>query len=253
MSNEFKLATAAITEALTDSIVRNSDLARRSGVVFAYARFEQAEENQGFDPRLAHETGHFIPDFFLIGTYTFEVPGSKNPSKYPAIAISAARFAVAHAHQSTIAHLRRAEILAAAVQHYPATCTNNTVTVRAKLRVARGDSAAVYTPRRAFIDVARDALSATCESHSSTIESIRLERDIDSTGAGMLTLYVQTRKAHDDWGLSCQARNISTTFCTVFEEEQVSDGFQISSNHNVEHTVMGERNFAITIPFTAKV
>lgn len=252
MSNEFKLATTAITEALTDSVVRNNNLAQRSGVVFAYARFEQAEENQGFDPRLAHETGNFIPDFFLIGTYTFEVPGSKNPSIIPAVAISAARFAVAHAHQSTIARLRRSEILASTVPgRYPVTDDKSTVTVRAKLRVARGDSAAVCAPRRDFIDVACDALSAACESYSGALESIRLERDIDSTGAGMLTLYVQTRKAHDNWRLRCQARNIATTFCAEFEGQQVSDGFRISGDD--EHTVIGERTFAVTIPFTVKV
>ena len=251
MSNEFGLATKAVTEALTGAVVRGHSLTQRSGVSFAYSRFEQAEESQGFDPRLEYDRGHFIPDFFVTGAYTFKK--LKNSTRAQRnLERSAACFAVAHAHHSAIDQLRGADILASAVPGgYRVTNTENTVTVHAKMRVARGDSAAVHTPRRSFLDVAQEALQLSVEQDGLSVGYAKLEHDVDSTGAGIMTLRLRkTRPCATDSFLVGWATGFSELFLSVFDESAVHGGFTFCGY--VEHKTAGLHDAIITIPFAVK-
>lgn len=250
MTGEFEIATKAVTAALTDAVVQGHPLTLRSGIVLSTAMFEYSEEIQGFDSRLVCETGHFIPDFFITGVYTFKAASGVERQ----IVRSAACFAVSHAHQSAMDRLNDADVLSSAVAgDYRVTYGIESVTVRAKLRIARGDSVSCSpAPRRPWLDVARDALAMALdvEAYSDDVASLLLEHDVDSTGAGLITMRLNLKCAREHWSCMCVARNVSTLFCAVFDENAVSGGFHLCDE--VEHTVVDNKTVAITIPFTLR-
>lgn len=248
MIGEFEIATKAVTAALTDAVVQGHQLTLRSGIVLSTAMFEYSEESQGFDSRLVCETGYFIPDFFITGVYTFKAASGVERQ----LVRSAACFAVAHAHQSAIDRLKDADVMSSAVAgDYRVTYGSESVTVRAKLRVARGSSASCSpVVRRPWLYVARDALNLAIEDYRGEIASMLLESDIDSTGAGLITMRLNLKCAREHWSCLRVARNVSTLFCSVFDENTVSDNFHLCDA--VEHTVVDNKTVAITIPFTLR-